>query len=151
MIHQLFFSFGETIVSGWTIIGLHTLIDTSAPLHNGQSRPVLTWRILSPVGILVNDHSYGLLYHFISLFGLSTRPERAYILVDSREPIAVIILQRSSLIEFKIASTPGHKFVIQLLFVLHVPSSSSSVSAFHVWRGEKQIAGVTCSRDMSHD
>ena len=68
MIHQIFFSFRETIILGWAFIGLLTLNDTLAPLHTGYSRFVLTWRKLSPVGILVNDHSYGLLNNFPQLF-----------------------------------------------------------------------------------
>ncbi len=64
MVHQIFFPFRETIVSGWAFIGLLTLNNTSAPLHTGHIRSVLTWRKLPPVGILVNDHSYGLLNNF---------------------------------------------------------------------------------------
>ena len=68
MIHKIFFSFGETIVAGWTLIGLDTLNDSSVPLPTGQSRSVLTGRILSPIGILVDNYSYGFLNNFISSF-----------------------------------------------------------------------------------
>ena len=59
--------------------------------------------------------------------------ESAYVLVDPREPITVIVLKRSSIIEFKVASTPGNEFVMQLLLVLHISSSISPVSDFHLW------------------
>lgn len=66
-------------------------------------------------------------------FRLSALLESTHVLVDSREPIAVIVLKRSSIIEFKVAPTSGNEFVMQPLLVLHVSSSSYLVSDFCVW------------------
>lgn len=66
---------------------------------------MITWGILSPEGVLVNDHSYRLLQYSSASCCLSKLPGCAYVLVNSRKPVAVIILKRCFSIEFKIPST----------------------------------------------
>lgn len=78
-----------------------------------------------------------------ALSQLSAFLESAYVLVDSGEPIAVIVLKRSSIIEFKVSSTSGNELVTQLLLVLHVPPSCSLVSDF--------LPGLTLSGETDRE
>ena len=64
--------------------------------------------------------SLGFASAFLRLIWLS---ESSYILVDSRETFAIIILKRGFFIKFKVTSSAGNELIMQLPLIIHIASS----------------------------
>ena len=95
LIHKVFFPFRETIIFGWAFIGLLTWDVSSAPgpLTVGKAYPCLPGGYLRQYVSSSTTTRTGSLEFALAFLRSIRLSESAYILVDSREAFAVIILK----------------------------------------------------------